>query len=432
MIIFWSIIVVMIVISLAIILRPLLTKQGAENESASDTELNQQQQNIQIARERLVELKSELAQGAIDQGSYEQSRIELESTLLDDIETATTGDVKQEPAANTLSSVYLLRALILIVPLFSVGLYFYLGNPGFVSGEQKQIAAAMPADHGHGTNGKLPSIEVMVENLAQRLQREPGDAKGWYMLGRSYMSLGQYAKAVVALEKTNTLMPSNPDVMLRYADALTMTQAGQIQGKPFELIQQALKLSPNNTTGLWLAGMGYEEQGEYATAISIWNRLLPLLEDEQSIAEVNILISQAKGKAGISTEDGVAVKAVAEPQKAKVALNVDVRLDTSLLSKVHKNDTVFIFARAINGPPMPLAVVRKKVNDLPVHVVLDDSMAMMPTLKISDFKQVKIVARVSRSGNAKAQSGDLESDVSIVSPGQKEKVKLAINKVIQE
>ena len=99
MIIFWSIIVVMIVISLAIILRPLLTKQGAENESASDTELNQQQQNIQIARERLVELKSELAQGAIDQGSYEQSRIELESTLLDDIETATTGDVKQEPAA---------------------------------------------------------------------------------------------------------------------------------------------------------------------------------------------------------------------------------------------------------------------------------------------------------------------------------------------
>ena len=430
MILFWSFVIVMIVVALAVILQPLRRGQSA------DSNLTRQQQNISIAKERLEELKLEFEQGAIEQDSYDKSCAELELALLQDIETGTTQNAEPASAVKKVEALNTFRILVVIVPLFSLGLYFYLGKPAFVSGEQTQSTSAMPAEQGHGgANGKLPSIEAMVENLAKRLQREPGDAKGWYMLGRSYMSLGQYDKAVMALEKTNKLIPSNPDVMLRYADAITMTQGGQIQGKPFELIKQALKLSPENTTGLWLAGMGYEEQGEHATAISYWKRLLPLLQDDKSISEVKILISQAKQKAGISTDDTdasvVAKNKIQPASKLAASIKVDVSLDAALLAKTNKDDTVFIFARAVNGPPMPLAVVRKKVKNLPVHVELNDSMAMMPTLKISDFKQVKIVARVSKSGNAKAQTGDLESDVSIVSPGQKEKIKLAINKIVQ-
>jgi cytochrome c-type biogenesis protein CcmH len=249
------------------------------------------------------------------------------------------------------------------------------------------------------------------------------------MLARSYMSLNRYKEAVDALEKTNELVPDNPVVMLRYADALTMLRGGQMSGKPFELVKRAVELSPEDQTGLWLIGMGYEEQGAYKKAISYWNKLLPLLTDDQSKAQVQKLINRAKRKAGIDVADNSQQQRIKE-NKSIQSISVSVRIEQAQLKNVSENDVVFIFARALQGPPMPLAVVRKQVKDLPIDVVLDDSMAMMESMKLSSFKQVQIVARVSKSGTAKVQSGDLESEVSVASAGQKDKVNLVINKLL--
>jgi len=195
-------------------------------------------------------------------------------------------------------------------------------------------------------------------------------------------------------------------------------------------------MKPDDPAGLWLIGMGYAEQGEYKKAISYWNLLLPLLQDEQSENEVKNMIRQAKRKSASDFSDSSISIATAESktmvvkQKITGRLQVRVRLDKRLYKEVSKDDTVFIFAKAISGSSMPLAVVRKQVKDLPLEVTLDDSMAMMPTMKLSSFKQVQIIARVSKSGSAKAQSGDLQSEVSIASAGQKNKVELNINKLL--
>lgn len=315
------------------------------------------------------------------------------------------------------------------MPVLAVGFYTYLGAPELIEGGKKQTTSA-PAGHASSKKaGSLGTVEQMIEKLAAKLKENPNNAEGWFMLGRSYMSMKRYKEAAAALEKTNQLIPNNPVVMLRYADALTMLRGGQISGKPFELIKRAIALKPDDPTGLWLAGMGYEEQGDYKKAISYWNLLLALLEDENSINEVKSLIRRAQSKAGISIAETSAPATIASEKKEIISLNVSVSIDKSKLKDVSMDDTVFIFAKAINGPPMPLAVVRKKVKDLPLQVVLDDSMAMIPSMKISNFTNVQVSARISKSGQPRAQSGDVESEFHIVKSNQKEIIKLTINKI---
>lgn len=418
MIMFWVLAAALIVIALVFLLRPLRLDSRV-------SDIDRAAQNVVIAKERLNELKIEFEDGLISEEEYKQTQQELELSLLNDVEQA-SDDKENITNAQSYNRVSQL-GLLVFIPVVAVVFYTFLGQPELIDGVKKQAAA------GHtSTDGKtqLDSVEDMVAKLAERLKNEPNNAEGWFMLARSYMSMGRYKEAVDALEKTNKLVPDNPVIMLRYADALTMLRGGQISGKPFELIKRAVELSPDNHTGLWLIGMGYEEQGAYKKAISYWNKLLPLLTDEQSKTQVQQLISRAKREAGITTTDDSAAQVVTKETQPVKAISVSVSIDKDKLKNISGNDVVFIFARALQGPPMPLAVVRKQVKDLPIEVTLDDSMAMMESMKLSSFKQVQIVARVSKSGTAKVQSGDLESDVSVASAGQKEKVKLEINKSV--
>ncbi len=419
MIAFWVLAIAMVAVALFFLLRPL----GLDIDSS---DADRTEQNIGIAKERLNELKSELEQGVISQAQYEQTRQELEQSLLNDIE--------QEPAessyieTNSANNRSIRLVLMFSVPVLAVSLYIYLGAPELLDGAEQQAAA--PAGHTSSEQTNLGSVEEMVEKLAARMKEKPDDAEGWFMLGRTYMSLNRYEEAVAALEKTNELVPNNPAVMLRYADALTMLRGGQMNGKPFELIKKAVAIKPDDPTGLWLLGMGYEEQGEYQKAISYWNLLLPLLKDDKSINEVTRLIQQAKRKSGVAVTDNSKPQVKPVEKTTLKKLTVKVSIDKSMLKYVSDNDLVFIFARALKGPPMPLAVVRKQVKDLPVEVTLDDSMAMMPNMKISSFEKVHVVARVSKSGSAMPQSGDLESEAHEARAGQKEKIKLTISKSI--
>lgn len=418
MIMFWVLAALLIVIALVFLLRPLRL-------DSKISDIDRAAQNVEIARERLNELKVEFEEGLISAEEYQQTQQELELSLLNDVEQdpGNKVSVTNTQPYNRLAQL----GLFIFVPVVAVVFYAYLGQPDLIEGAKEQAAAGHTSADG---KTQLGSVEDMVAKLAERLKNEPNNAEGWFMLARSYMSLNRYKEAVAALEKTNELVPDNPVVMLRYADALTMLRGGQMSGKPFELVKRAVELSPDNQTGLWLIGMGYEEQGAYKKAISYWNKLMPLLTDDQSKAQVQKLINRAKRTAGITTTDDAATQLAAKETQAIKSIAVSVSIDKNILKSVSENDVVFIFARAVQGPPMPLAVVRKQVKDLPVDVVLDDSMAMMESMKLSSFNQVQIVARVSKSGTAKVQSGDLESEVSVASAGQKEKVKLVINKSI--
>ena len=401
---FWIAAILMVAVAMYFLLRPLL--MNLDKRDIDRTILN-----ADIAKERLNELKLELEQGVINKEEYDLTREELEQSLLYDV-AQEQGENLSTVSTNSYSRIS--RTILMIsIPVVAISFYVFLGSPDLIEGGKKQTATA-PAGHG-SSNGadKLATVEQMIDRLAAKLKENPANAEGWFMLGRSYMSLKKYKEAAQALEKTNQLVPNNPTVMLQYADALTMSRGGQISGKPFELIKKAVEIKPDDPTGLWLLGMGYDEQGEYQKAISYWTLLLPLLKDDKSINEVNSLIQQAKRKsggdvAGDLNSDSNPANTVAE-KKSMVSLKVSVSIDKKLLKHVSANDTVFIFAKAINGPPMPLAVVRKQVKDLPLEVVLDDTMAMVPSMKLSSFDQVQITARVSKTGNPLKQPGDFYS-----------------------
>jgi len=214
-----------------------------------------------------------------------------------------------------------------------------------------------------------------------------------------------------------------------------MSEQGNMLGKPTELIRKAVKLVPDDSTALWLAGMVEEQAGNYQLAISYWERLTPQIQDDpQASARIAMLISRAGEKSGATAQTTTAVAQVsaAEGSAAGVGKSVSVRVSLSpeLGARVSPDEALFIYARALQGPKMPLAAARRQVKELPLTLSLDDSGAMMPAMKISNFEQVVVGARVSRSGGAIAQSGDLKGEVAPVTVGADTLIEIVIDQVV--
>ena len=395
MIIFWCVVSTMILLALFIVLRPLRYKP-VTRATGDQTLLN-------IYRERLKELERDKEYGVLDSEQYQAVKQELERSLLGEVENG-----EQQPGAGMNTSTRRVKIItsvvvILFLPAVSLSIYFSLGQYRAITGHDD-----ITAQHSDG-NLDSPSIEFMVEKLAQRMQNEPGNVEGWQMLGRSYMALGRYDAAVTAIQHLHELLGDQPDVLLQYADALSMASGGNMAGKPEELVHKALQQEPDNIIGLWLAGMAAFQRENYQDAIDFWQRSLAQLQDDpQSSAELEQLIAQAHEALGIAvdTEPVPESDGTTAGETDTRTIIVKVTLAPELNTSVDGEDTVFIFARALNGSPMPIAVVRKQVKDLPVEITLDDSMAVMPTRKLSSFDNVEISARISKSGNAMAQSGD--------------------------
>lgn len=422
MITFWIFSVAMIIVSLIFLLRPFFIEM-------KKNEIERSTLNINITKERLAELENELALETITQAEYEQTREELEQALLFDIEQDQEEKAIKQVNTNTYNR-YTRSSLLLSVPVLAVSLYFYLGQPELIDGVKKQ--AQEQTGHSNGKDGKsLESVDALIEKLAAKMKASPEDAEGWFMLARSYMSMGRYKEAVAALEKTNNLVPNNPAIMLRYADALTMVSGGRLSGKPFELIKKAVAIKPDDPTGLWLIGMAYAEQGQHKKAISYWNLLLAILKDNKSIDQVNKLIRASKSQAGISLTDNSTSENNSVENKKMTSLSVKVSLDPAMLKNVSMDDTVFIFAKAVSGPPMPLAVARKQVKDLPLQITLDDTMAMIPSMKLSSFNEVKITARVSKTGEPLLQKGDVYSQEKHITLPNSDLINININTVAE-
>ena len=375
------------------------------------------QENINIAKSRLRELKESKLLGALSDAEYEEQLADLELALSDDL------DIKKSIQTLNDQGRWAVYAVILVIPLLATGLYFLLGNYPAVS-----HTAEMSVDT---ETAKVAEIGKMVNRLAEKMKANPDDGQGWLMLGRSYRALEQYPKAVDALANAYRILGEKPEVMMLYADALASNNDKSLIGQPSDLITKVLTLEPENMEALWLGGMAKAQSGEDQAAYDRWKKLLGLLSpDTEDYKNINGLLDQLLAE-NPQVKVGETTNKTTVASVSGVEVTIDVSLADELKASAKAGDIVFIYAQALSGPKMPLAIERKKVSDLPLTVTLNDAMAMMPAMKLSSFPQVKLLARISTSGNAMQQPGDLIGVVESVSIDDKTHHKIVINGTVK-
>jgi cytochrome c-type biogenesis protein CcmH len=412
---FWIIAILMAVAGLFLLLPAL------RGTRINQTEGNREQ-NISIAQERMHELKNELAAGTLSQDTYQETLEELEKGLLIDVAgvDAETSD-SSAPAGNMV-----LIALIIIVPLLSFGLYDRLGSPQYLDVAGPGDHAAMSTNTASSAAKELPSMEEMIAGLNKKIAENPNDPDSWYLLGRLYAATEQFDESVKAYEKLVVVSDRQPTALVVLADSLAMTQGGKLSGRPLSLVLEALEKEPTHTTALWMAGQAAANQKQYLEAIDYWQRAaLGLKDNREMLGELKSMIDEA---VVLAKEAGMEVAEMSLPESSSTAsISIEVTIDPSLLQQIQENDVLFIFARAVSGPPMPLAAIKRQARELPVSLVLDDSSLLRPGSSLSQFEQLKLGARVSHSGQPVAQSGDLQSEVQVIEPGSKEVILLHID-----
>ncbi|MFT4606360.1 MAG: cytochrome c-type biogenesis protein CcmH [Urechidicola sp.] len=387
--IFWIVVAALLLIGLVCVILPVL--RTPKDMQSSD----RQQQNIDIARDKKVALDEQLDDAKLTQSEYDNALLELETSLALDLEKSETGSLN-------LQGKWVVWVLIFGLPLASIGLYLKIGEYRVI--DNPALAAISIAPQQNQPQQSDMTLDRMVEVVKERLQKSPDDARGWFVLGKTMMEMGEFDEAVTAFQRTLDLVgDKEAGVLFSLADALSMQKDGLMTGEPEELIQKGLKIDPQDPTGLWLAGLAAEQRQDFKAAFDHLNTLLPLIaNDAQSTAEVNRVIGL------LQHQDSTLVTATKEPILSQSpSLKVSVTLLDNLKQQVSSDNVVFIYAKAASGPPMPLAVKRLRVSDLPVTVELSDADAMIPSMTLSLFDEIIIGARVSMSGNPVAQPGDL-------------------------
>ena len=384
MTLFWLVGAVAAAAVIAWVLRPLLARKKAAPPSRAAA-------NVAIYRDQLRELDADLAAGTLAREDYERARAELEARALRDAGQPDAPAAGPAPPALP-SGRRFAWALAAAVPLAAVALYVLVGNPGAIDREAQLHASRA-------------QVEAMVGRLEARLRENPDDVNGWKLLGRSYGVMGRYGEAAEAYAKAAVRSPRDAQLLADLADVLAKARGQSLQGEPEQLALRALEIEPGNLKALALAGSAAFERKDYAAAAKHWERMLayvePNSEDARSIQQN---VAEARSLAG----DAGKQETQKQPAKPQGGVRGTVSLSPAMKDKVSPEDTVFVFARAVEGPPMPLAVARVRVRDLPYRFALDDSMAMSPALKLSAFPKVVVTARVSKAGSAIAQPGDLQ------------------------
>lgn len=409
-IVFFLIAAAFILVAFAFVLPPLWRARQLQQADLDH-------RNIEIARIRLAELKNNLRAGGISQAQFDEQVAELELALSDDLSIES-----QVKAANTQGR-WMVYLVAVAVPVLAGSLYLALGRFDAVE-HGAELAQAAP-----GGMPNAADIEKMVAGLAEKMKANPDDAEGWLMLGKSYKYLEQFPKAADAFGNAYRLMGDKPDVMLLYAEALAFAAEKNLAGKPSELIFKALKLEPENPNGLWLAGLSKVQQGDPQGAAALWRKLESLLpEGSEPRKEMQNIIAGLPGQAQVAASEPQTPPAAAA---AAASISVEVSLAPELQQAASPGDTLFIYAQALTGPKMPLAIVRKQVSDLPLKVTLDDTMAMMPAMKLSNFGEVRLLARISKSGQAVTQPGDLIGTVEKAAVSGSGDYKVVINQRVE-
>ena len=370
--------------------------------------------HVTVYREQMAELELELTQGSMDRHNFNLSQQELTQRLREDAPVAATA---ANPATAPAHTKLLISLLSLTTPLLAFVIYFYIGTP---------IALA-PAQAKAQEQITPQKLQAMAEQLAQRLEKEPKNAREWIMLGHIQRALGRPEAADAALKKALALERNN-DVMIERAEILAQKNNGSFKGEPWALINSVLKADPHNNNALLLAGSAAFSENRFKDALVYWEKVYGLLPasspDRPGLADAIDTAREGLGLPPMSPPDAGS----ALTSDGSERLSGRVALAAELTAQVSPKDTVFIYASAAEGPRMPLAIVRTTVDKLPYDFVLDDSLAMNPQMQLSQVKSVMVRARISKTGNAMPQAGDFGVSVGPITPGSPERLQLTISK----
>ena len=412
---FWTLAALMAALAVAFVVVPLLrARVGAAPTTA--------EANLEVLRAQRRELEADVASGTLPAAARDEALAELQARAAADVQG------QDAPIAAPRKPWKLALAAALAIPLVAFGLYAKLGQPRAADPAVMAMMRGTP---------DAQQVNELVENLARKVRERPDDARGWTLLARSMAALGRFKESADAYEHLRALSPNDATVLADYADVLGMAQDRSLAGKPYELAKAALAIDANHPKALALAGTAALDAGDYKGAMAYWEHLAATLPpDSQDTAQVRAVIDEIHQRAAQAGQKLPATAAVAKaaataPAASSAAGRVTgiVAVAPEIAPRIKGTETLFVYARADNGPRMPLAIVRTSARELPMQFTLDDSQAMAPTMKLSGAQAVRIEARVSSSGNAMAQPGDLVGTSDVVKPGARD-VRVLLDKVV--
>ncbi|MCJ0877575.1 c-type cytochrome biogenesis protein CcmI [Pseudomonas sp. JI-2] len=399
---FWIAASALLLVALAFLLLPILRGRRAQAEE-DRTALN-----VALYEERLAELTAQHAAGTLSDAQLEAGRADAARELLEDTENSDSPKI-----AKLGRSVPLIAAV--LVPLVGYGLYMHWG-----ASDKVQMARQF--------SEQPRTVGEMTAHLEQAVKDQPDSAEAWYFLGRTYMNQERPADAAKAFARVVELAGRQPELLGQWAQAQYFAGDRQWSQQLQALTDEALQADPQELTSLGLLGIAAYEEGRYQDAVRFWELLVAALpENDPSREAIRGGIERARQQVDGGSGNAAAGEAPAAASTQAAALQIQVQLDPKVAETVSPEDSVFVFARAVNGPPVPLAAKRLTVGDLPATVTLSDADAMVPSLKISSVEQVTVMARVSRTGDATKGEWMGQSEA-LETRGDKNAVRLTIDR----
>ena len=425
---FWGSVALLLAGAMLFVLPPLLRPPTVKRGVASPME---------AYRDQRAQIDEDFAQGTLTPEQHAQALAELQARVVEEV-----GDVETPaPVSHTPQSTAFIVAVALLIPAGALALYGLLGTPSALRGVDESAVASRGEQAPHPLTQE--QMEAMVEGLAQKLKQNPNDAAGWHMLARSYAAFNRMPEAAQAYDRANTLAPGNPQLLADYADVLAMVNGRSLEGRPTQLVMEALKADPKHQKSLALAGTAAFNRGDFPQAADWWKQLLATLppgSDQARAVQSNIAQAEAGGKdsgatmaarpAAPAAPATPADNAAAATSATGATVEGSVTLADAVKGGMAPGSVLFIYARPADGSRMPLAILRQEAGGFPVRFKLDDSLAMAPQAKLSLHSQVMLVARISKSGNAMPQPGDITGSLGPVKVGTRD-LKLVLNEVVQ-
>ena len=416
----------MVVFAIVMIGLPLLRKR------TDDGEAMRREDNLRLLRQQFAELEDEFKAGRVTKEEYDETRAEIETRVLEETALGESDASAAKPSSRV--GFITACALTVIVPVTAYLVYMQIGTPIALDPDFTRAQAQQQAVSGRASDAEVLEQIKLIED---RLKEQPDNLDGWMMLAKAQASFKNWQKSSEAFEQVARLLPGNPDVLADWADIMAAAQGGNLEGRPKELIEQALKIDPKHWKGLALMGTLCFDKGDYAGAVRYWSGMLADVEQgSEEWRQITENIEQARRMGGLPPDPNANLQAIdsksgkkaAAPEQRFVAGHVS--LAPEMAAKARPDDTVFVFARPTAGSKMPVAFMSFKVKELPRDFYLDSSSVMGMGMKtLNDVQEVIVEARVSRSGNFMAGSGDLEGAVEGLVPVGTKDLKIVINKV---